>query len=283
MIERMIHSLKRRTHQLMGNAQQLRALETCGVAAGPRLATVLREVLAGNDMHPALQEMRVRRGMLVKDHSRALIEDHGAGRPELNLSPAAMRSGRTVEEDLGELARQSSVPPAMARLLVSLVHQFKPERSLELGSCVGLSACCIGGALESLGRGNLLTIEGDLSLARIAAESLGACGILRARVLHGLFQERLPWVFERWPAIDFLFNDGVHEEHTDWELTTAIMEHMPDGAIALLDDIDWSPGMVRFWQRIQNHPRVALSVDLFRSGLLVLGSGPARHFRVAID
>jgi hypothetical protein len=61
------------------------------------------------------------------------------------------------------------------------------------------------------------------------------------------------------------------------------MSHMPAGAIVLLDDIDWSPGMVRFWQRIRAHERVTLAVDLYRSGILVLGHGPAHTFRVAID
>lgn len=283
MIRRLDDALRRGAHRVFRNRGQLEALAGCGHPAGTRLAAVLGTVLAGDDRDPVLQTMRARRALLVADHTRAPILDHGAGRPDLDLSPEQMRQGRTVTEDLGELARMSSVPPAMARLLLALVREFRPEHCLELGACVGLSACCIGGGLQETGTGHLLTLEGDPKLADLARGSLAACGIDRAEVLTGLFQERLPEVFARWPRIDFLFNDGVHEEQTDRELTLAIMEHMPDGAIVLLDDIDWSPGMVRFWQRIRAHERVTLAVDLFRSGILVLGKGPGRGFRVAID
>lgn len=283
MIGRLRYAVRRGAHRFFSNAGQLRALAACGVPEGVRLEAVLRSVLAGDDRQPVLQAMRARRAVLVADHTRAPILDHGAGRPELDLSPGEMLQGRTVTEDLGELARQSSVPPAMARLLLALVKEFRPEYSLELGACVGLSACCIGGALQELDAGELVSIEGDPHLAQLARESLEACGIRRAAVHTGLFQEKLPAALARWPRIDFLYNDGVHEEHTDWELTTAIMAHMPAGAIVVLDDIDWSPGMVRFWRRIQSHERVALAVDLFRSGILVLGQGPAHTIRVAID
>jgi predicted O-methyltransferase YrrM len=283
MIRRLDDALRRGLHRAFRNRGRLDELAKCGHPAGARLAAVLRTVLTGDDRDSVLQAMRARRAVLVSDHTRAAILDHGAGRPELDLNPEQMRRGRTVTEDLGELARMSSVPPAMARLLLALVREFRPEHSLELGACVGLSACCIGGALQKQGAGRLLTIEGDPRLADLARGSLAACGIDRAEVLTGLFQERLPEVFSRWPRIDFLFNDGVHEEQTDRELTLAIMDHMPDGAIVLLDDIDWSPGMERFWAFMRGHPRTALSVDLFRSGLLVLGNGPGPGFRVAID
>ncbi len=283
MITRLQRLLARRLHALRHNRRQLEKLALAPHPEAGRLAQVLLQVL-NKGLPPELKRVEQHRQELVSQTRSAEILDHGAGSPELGLSREQMESGRLVQEDLAQLARGSSVPPAMARLLYSLGRTFRPTTSLELGSCMGLSACCIGLGLQEGSRDSrLLSIEGDPTLAGIARASLKACRVRCAEIRQGTFQQVLADWLPKAPPVDFLFNDGVHEEHTDWELTTLVLEHMPDNALLLLDDIDWSPGMRRFWKRIKEHERVSLSVDLFRSGLLLTGPPGAGHFRIAID
>jgi hypothetical protein len=53
----------------------------------------------------------------------------------------------------------------------------------------------------------------------------------------------------------------------------------------VFDDVSWSRGMAKAWERIRSDERVSLSVDLFQIGLCVVG-GPSvsrSRFAVAID
>jgi hypothetical protein len=52
-----------------------------------------------------------------------------------------------------------------------------------------------------------------------------------------------------------------------------------DESVVVFDDITWSPGMRRAWQMLQQHPHVALSIDLWNVGLCIVKKAacPAKH------
>ena len=72
---------------------------------------------------------------------------------------------------LGDMTR-SSTSPRWAYLLFRLIRELRPESVLEMGSCVGISACYQAAALELNGAGKLLTLEGAPVLAARTARSI---------------------------------------------------------------------------------------------------------------
>jgi len=47
----------------------------------------------------------------------------------------------------------------------------------------------------------------------------------------------------------------------------------------VIDDIRWSPGMEAAWKQICCNPKVTISIDLFRCGILLFRTGIAKqHF-----
>jgi len=47
-----------------------------------------------------------------------------------------------------------------------------------------------------------------------------------------------------------------------------ILPHVGKESIIILDDIYWSAGMTRAWKEIIREPRISLSIDLYRMGIL---------------
>jgi predicted O-methyltransferase YrrM len=155
---------------------------------------------------------------------------------------------------------------------------------VELGACVGISAAYLAAALGLNGKGALTTLEGSPEISRLAEETLKSIGMTNTTVVTGPFHETLRGVLESSKPVDFLFNDGHHDhdaviQYYDWALP-----HLADGAVIVFDDISWSPGMRKAWNEIEDHGRVAASIDLYTIGIAIIEDSPASRdkFRIPL-
>lgn len=212
-----------------------------------------------------------RQNVLGQIPDRVTLTDFGAG------------DSRVVE--LGKFYRLSRLDSLSSRILFYLVRELRPAAGIELGTCSGLSAAHQAAALALNGSGRLITIEGDPELARRAAESMRLLGLDRAHVQHGQFGTALPEACAELGSVDYVFNDGHHEEEPTIRYFEVMEPYLAPGATVILDDINWSDGMKRAWRTLGDHPRVEATVDLFRMGILRLRapeSAPEsaqRHYR----
>ena len=165
------------------------------------------------------------------------------------------------------ICRVASKPYRSALLLFKLVRAYRPERCLELGTCLGISAAYQTAALELNGAGRLVTLEGDGARADLARTHLKDLGFERFQVVTGRFQDTLDDVLEMHSPVDFAFIDGHHEERATVSYFEAIRPRLSDGAVVVLDDISWSAGMKRAWDVVRHHPNVKAAVDLYGVGL----------------
>jgi hypothetical protein len=59
----------------------------------------------------------------------------------------------------------------------------------------------------------------------------------------------------------------------------ACLARRTDASVFIIDDIYWSPEMVKAWQAICRHPDVTISIDLFQLGLIFFRRHqPKQHF-----
>ena len=70
--------------------------------------------------------------------------------------------------------------------------------------------------------------------------------------------------------VDYAFLDADHTVEEFIARFTTLQPHLADGAVVVLDDINWTPGMRRAWAEISARDRVATSVRLRRMGVVVL-------------
>lgn len=209
------------------------------------------------------------RRALSRSSEKLDIVDYGAGADgetqltrKLAVSDAAKKSARHRRE--GEL-------------LYRLCQHYQPKRCLELGTNLGISTRY---QLAGLEESRFLSLEGDPGLARIAQEQLTAAG-LHAEILVGEFSDLLAReidLAEYRP--DYVFLDGNHREEPSLNYFHQILPHMPDGAILVVDDINWSAGMKRAWDKICQHPEVSVSLDLFWIGICFIRKNQVKeHFQ----
>lgn len=200
-------------------------------------------------------------------------------------------SGDAADKELlvgsvGQLSRTASKAPVWAYLLFRLVREHRPERALELGTCLGLSAAHQAAALELNGGGRLVTLEAAASRAELATRNLERLGLAgRADVVRGRFQDTLEGVLGGFEGpIEYAFIDGHHDEQATLTYFEKILPFLADQSLVVFDDIAWSDGMARAWRSLQAHARTALSVDLGNIGICAIGQdGPGRQIRLRPD
>jgi predicted O-methyltransferase YrrM len=204
----------------------------------------------------------------------ALIEAHRRELPE--LIAAAGTAERDPAERLAEATRAAewmSLPPVWGRFLMRLVRELAPASCLELGTGFGLSAAYQAAALDLNGEGRLISLDQAAltDIARPGLERLGLGG--RVELVSGLIEETLERALEEAAPIDYALLDADHTEEGTLTAFDTILPRLREGAVVVLDDVNWTDGMRRAWWSVERRDGVA-TVGLRRVGLAVL-SRPA--------
>lgn len=211
--------------------------------------------------HHRIEALRTR---LRVDPAVLAFDDYGVPHRLAGNGPA-----RRVERPVAAVCR-SSAPAHQGRLLYHLARRLRPLACLELGTCLGISAAYLAAGLAEGGGGRLVTLEGGEALAARARTHLGGLGLAaRAEVVTGRFSETLPAVLERLPPLGLAFLDGHHDPEATRAYARQLRPHLAPGAVVVVDDVRWTPGMRRAWNDLAEE--AAVSTDLLTVGLAVFG------------
>jgi predicted O-methyltransferase YrrM len=200
-------------------------------------------------------EIEQLRKALLKDQRLLDIEDLGAG------SRVANRKKRTV----AQLARTALKQKKYAQLLYRLVKHYQPQKMVELGTSLGITASYLAVANPSAG---LITIEGSEEIAAVAGENFNRLQLKNVQQQVGNFDDRLPDVLQNHSPIDLAYIDGNHRYEPTLRYFHQLLPAVHNNAILVFDDIHWSEEMEKAWNEIQQHPSVQCTVDIFFLGFV---------------
>lgn len=180
---------------------------------------------------------------------------------------------------IGNIARLSSTQKKYGNLLYRTVMFFKPKVILELGTSIGIGTSYL--ALPDR-NANIYTIEGSEVLSTLARENFSKLKIRNIKQYTGEFIEVLPGLLDQLPDIDLIFIDGDHREEATINYFELCLEAVNSESVIILDDIHWSSGMEKAWERIKKYSNVKLTLDLFRFGLVFFREEvySKQHFRI---
>jgi predicted O-methyltransferase YrrM len=197
------------------------------------------------------------RKSFLKNRSRIAVTDFGAGS---RVDHARLRP-------VAEIVRHAAVNRKSGRLLYRMAQRYKPERIIELGTSLG-----IGTHYLALGNPDapVITVEADPALAAIASENLLNHRIMNVRVINDTFDRVLPSLLPLLPGRTLVFIDGNHSKPATLKYTDFFLSALPEGSLIVLDDINWSKGMRLAWEDIRENKNNALTIDLFRMGIVFL-------------
>lgn len=230
-----------------------------------------------------IRKIERRRAELLADDRSFMVTDYGAGADERKRTMEEAARGVQFESTVSQYAKFSR-NKLHATLLFNVIRAIRPERCVELGACVGISASYQAAALALNGTGSITTLEGAEKVAEIAQESFTALGLANADVMVGPFSETLTKALTASSPCDLLFNDGHHDGDAVIEYFNVSLPLIADRTVMFLDDIYWSESMTKGWKAVLDDPRVRLSIDFGSMGMLVLGGSakPVGHFTIRV-
>ena len=173
----------------------------------------------------------------------------------------------TKEKTISALASKASMPEKYGKVLFDLVRCFPPQTVIELGTCLGIGTAYLASAAPSA---DIITLEGSKSLTDLATKNFSDLNLTNIKQVTGHFDEKLPEVLSEISSIDLAFIDGNHRYEPTLRYFNLLMERAHEGTILVFDDIYWSREMTRAWIEIKKDPRINLTIDIYRFGIVFM-------------
>jgi predicted O-methyltransferase YrrM len=204
---------------------------------------------------PEFDKIENRRKELLKNDKVINVTDYGT----------AFKGPKTYQRKISAITYHSAKPAKYARLLYRIVHYFKPENILELGTSFGISTLYMASAKREA---KIITLEGCFETAKVAKENFQLLGFKNTEQIIGDFNQTLDEAINKISTLDFVFFDGNHQKEPTLNYFQKCLSKSHNKSIFIFDDINWSDEMKEAWKEIQSHPKVTATIDLFILGMV---------------
>ncbi len=168
---------------------------------------------------------------------------------------------------ISDLVKHSSVSKKYGRLLFRLARHINPKNTIELGTSLGVSTCYL-----ALGNRNntIYSIEGCPECFGAALNNFSSLDLKNIHPVNGNFDKELPVILNKIQRVDMVYIDGNHRKEKTLDYFNQCIQASHNETVIIVDDIHWSNKMSEAWKCICEHPRVTLSLDIYRMGIVFL-------------
>ncbi|MES2417245.1 MAG: class I SAM-dependent methyltransferase [Bacteroidota bacterium] len=230
----------------------------------PFVYRLVDEVIYDFSIKKVYEAIEQQRKKLLNDDTLITITDLGAG-SYFNIAR---------QRRVSDLAKKAVKNPKLAQLIYRLAKNHRPETIIELGTCLGITTAYLSKANTAA---TIVTIEGCLETAKIAAQNFKALNLSNVTLQVGNFNDLLPKEIAIREKLDFVYIDGNHTRAATLNYFEQCLAKVDENSLLIFDDIYWSPGMKQAWAEIKAHPQVTVTVDLFWIGLVYFRPGQAKE------
>jgi predicted O-methyltransferase YrrM len=175
---------------------------------------------------------------------------------------ASMHKIKTISD----LYKNASIPSKYGQILTKIISKYKSKNVLELGTSLGVSTVYLSHFAD-----NVLTIDKDVDIQKIAQNSL--VKNKNIQFVTADFDEKLKNIITSNKVFDLIFIDGNHQEDATIRYFEILLTKTTSSSIFIFDDIYWSEGMMNAWSVIKANPKVKISIDLYRMGIVFFNEG----------
>jgi predicted O-methyltransferase YrrM len=203
-------------------------------------------------------------------HNQTILEviDLGAGSKVL----------KSNKRKIADIAKVSLKKPKEALLLLRLAKFLNSKVILELGTSFGLTTLYLA---ETSIDCKVYTLEGCPSILSIAKENFKKIDVENITTLPGNFNVTLPQIIKNLNTVDLVLFDGNHAKQPTLDYFNAIIEKTNENSVFIFDDINWSLEMKDAWQQICKHPKVTLTIDCWKLGMVFFHKNRVKqHFNI---
>ncbi len=218
------------------------------------------------DWYPIFHEYSQR---LLKNHKIITSEDFGAGSKKFDNN----------KRMISKIAKNAGISRKRAQLLGRLIAYLKPNAILEIGTSLGMATASMHLANPNT---KITTLEGCKNTVAIAEENFEYFKFDSIMIEIGNFNKTLPKVLGE-NSFDFIYFDGNHQKQPTIDYFEQCLKSIHNNSIFVFDDIYWSKEMLAAWNHIKNHPKVTVSIDTFRWGIVSFRKEqPKQHFMIRV-
>jgi predicted O-methyltransferase YrrM len=232
----------------------------------PFVYRIFSDILDNRTDFPEFRPIEKLRMRLLRDPGYIKMSDLGAGAGDIPWCHRIVPVKKVI--------KKSCVKPAYGRFLFRMARHFRPAVMVELGTSLGMST-----AYLAMGnpQGLITTIEGCPETAAFARRDFEFLGLKNVHQLTGSFEEILPGLLQKLGKVDLVFIDGNHRKKPSLQYFHQCLQHIHNDSVLIFDDIHWSGEMEEAWKKIQDHPSVTITIDLFRMGLVFFSEGLSKE------
>lgn len=175
--------------------------------------------------------------------------------------PGRMAGERTI----GQFVSRVSLPAFYGAKLHTLVRTFKPEHILEFGTGSGISTLYM--ALAAPGC-VVTSIDAHPQATLLANELCFDTRIKNVHVVTATFSNYLEEIKTKTFGRLLIFLDGDHSYEATLNYFNIFLHLNFQSIVIVIDDIDWSPGMMDAWHTLRRmHPGCRFTA-WFRLGIV---------------
>jgi predicted O-methyltransferase YrrM len=210
------------------------------------------------------QQIENLRNGLKKDSRAINITDFGTG------------SNRT--ETVSAIANKSVKSVKYGQLLFRMVHYFKAQNVLELGTSLGITTSYLAASSSEI---RCVSLEGCPEIANIANENFDKLALKNIQIVVGDINNTLVDVVSKTNKLDFVFIDANHKLQATLDYFGLCLTRVHPDTVIVIDDIHYSKEMEKAWGEIKNHPQVTSTIDLFQVGIVFFNTDlHKKHYKM---
>lgn len=214
--------------------------------------------------------LRSYRKFLLENKNTIKVTDFGAG----------SRVFKSNTRHIAKIAKTAGISRKRAQLLFRIVHYFKPESVLELGTSLGLATSAL-----ALGNPNtkITTLEGCAETANQCQLQLQKFKINNVDLVVTEFHSYLETYNQQSTSCNLIYFDGNHSKEATLDYFELLLPTITNETVWIFDDIHWSTPMEEAWERIKKHPKVTVTIDTFQWGLIFFRKEQVKeHFVIRV-
>lgn len=220
--------------------------------------------------YPGYLLLKAHRKSLLQNKSTIEVVDFGAG----------SRVFKSNKRQIAAIAKNAGISPRRAELLFRAAQYFRPESVLEIGASLGLATAAL-----SLGnpKAKIITLEGCAQTLAVAEKQFQKFNLQNINPVAIEFSGYLDSLNFRPSKFGLIYFDGNHSQKATLEYFERLLPTITNETVWIFDDIHWSEGMEAAWETIKAHPKVTVTVDTYRWGLVFFRKEQQKeHFTIRI-
>ncbi len=204
-----------------------------------------------------IEKQRIR---LLNDKQNICLTDYGTG------------ASRSPQRRVCDIATTSLQKPKYARLLFRLVQFLTSEQDpnrchplniVELGTSLGITTAYLAAPHS---QNHVLTYEGSKTLIEKAQSVWKTLQLNNIEVIQGNIDQTLSCSLPN--TIDLAYIDANHCYDAAIRYFQTLLPYLSRKSVLVMDDIHYSPGMLKAWLEVCRHPKVTTTMDLYDLGLV---------------